>query len=86
MNIMEPTFILRTLYNFDLELNLNLFISIMDIKKYIFETRGIPIGKQCMILDGQILKSNQTLEQCNIVNGTIINFAYPKHYDNNLNH
>ena len=58
----------------------------MDIKKYIFETRGIPIGKQCMILDGQILKSNQTLEQCNIVNGTIINFAYPKLYDNNLNH
>ena len=84
MNIMEPTFILRTLYNFDLELNLNLFISIMDIKKYIFETRGIPIGKQCMILDGQILKSNQTLEQCNIVNGTIIIFAYPTHDDDNL--
>jgi len=83
---MEPTFILRTLYNFDLELNLNSFISIMDIKKYIFETRGIPIGKQCMVLDCQILKSSQTLEQCNIENGTIINFAYPKIYDNNLNH
>jgi hypothetical protein len=87
MNIMEePTFILRTLYNFDLELNLNSFISIMDIKKYIFETRGIPIGKQCMVLGRQILKSSQTLEQCNIVDGTIINFAYPKFYDNNLNH
>ena len=86
MNIMESTFILRTLYNFNLELNLNSFISIMDIKKYIFETRGIPIGKQCMVLDRQILKSIQTLEQCNIVNGTIINFAYPKFYDNNLNH
>ena len=87
MNIMEePTFILRTLYNFDLELNLNSFISIMDIKKYIFETRGIPIGKQCMVLGRQILKSSQTLEQCNIVDGTIINFAYPKLYDNNLNH
>ena len=86
MNIMEPTFILRTLYNFDLELNLNSFISIMDIKKYIFETRGIPIGKQCMVLDRQILKSSQTLEQCNIVDGSIINFAYPKYYDNNLNH
>ena len=86
MNIMEPTFILRTLYNFDLELNLNSFISIMDIKKYIFETRGIPIKKQCMVLDRQILKSSQTLEQCNIVDGTIINFAYPKLYNNNLNH
>ena len=83
---MEPTFILKTLYNFDLELNLNSFISIIDIKKYIFETIGIPIGKQCMVLDRQILKSSQTLEQYNIVNGTIINFAYPKLYDNNLNH
>jgi len=83
---MEPTFILRTLYNFDLELNLNSFISIMDIKKYIFETRVIPIKKQYMILDRKILKSSQTLEQCNIVNRTIINFAYPAHYDNNLNH
>lgn len=86
MNIMEPTFILRTLYNFDLVLNLNSFISIMDIKKYIFETRDIPIGKQCMVLDRQILKNSQTLEQCNIVNETIINFAYPAYYDNNLNH
>lgn len=83
---MEPTFILRTLYDFDLELNLNSFISIMDIKKYIFETRGIPIRQQCMIFAGQELKNSQTLIQCNIVNGTIINFAYPKHYDNNLNH
>jgi hypothetical protein len=81
---MEPTFTLRTLYNFNFELNLNSFISIMDIKKYIFETRGIPIRKQCMILDGKILSSQKTLEQCNIVNGTIINFAYPAHYDNNL--
>lgn len=81
---MEPTFTLRTLYNYDLELNLNLFITIMDIKKYIFETRGIPIKKQCMILADEELKSSQTLEQCNIANGTIINFAYPAHYDNNL--
>ena len=81
---MEPTFILRTLYDFELELNLNSFISIMDIKKYIFETRGIPIRKQVMILYGQELKSSQTLEQCNIANRTIINFAYPAHYDNNL--
>jgi len=84
MNIIEPTFTLRTLYNYNLELNLNLFITIMDIKKHIFETRGIPIRKQYMTLAGQELKSSQTLEQCNIANGTIINLVYPAHYDNNL--
>jgi hypothetical protein len=43
---MNQTFTLRTLYNFNLELNLNLFNTIIDIKKYILETRGIPIRKQ----------------------------------------
>jgi len=79
---MEPTFTLSTLYNFNIELNLNAFISIMDIKKYISNTRGIPIIKQCMILNNQELKNSQTLEQCNIANGTIINFAYPAQYNN----
>lgn len=32
---MNQTFTLRTLYNFNLELNLKLFDTIMDIKKYI---------------------------------------------------
>jgi hypothetical protein len=41
----EPTFTLRTLYNYDLVLNFNLFISIMDVKKYIFKIKGIPIKK-----------------------------------------
>jgi len=81
---MNPIFTIRTLYNYTLDLNLNLFITIMDIKKYILETRGIPIRKQLIILNGVELKSNQTLEQCNIVNGTIINLAYPAQYDNNL--
>jgi hypothetical protein len=57
----------------------------MDIKKHIFETRGIPIEKQCMFLDGKEFKNNKTLEECNITNGSIINFVYPKHCDNNLN-
>jgi hypothetical protein len=37
-----------------------------------------------MISAGQEWKSNQTLEQCNIVDGTIIIFAYLATYDNNL--
>ncbi len=86
INQMNATFTLRTLYNYNIEVNLNLFVTIMDIKKYIFETRGIPIGKQIIILDGQELKSIQTLEECNIANGTILNFAYPAHYHNNLEH
>ena len=81
---MDQTFTLKTLYNFNLELNLNLFNTIMDIKKYILETRGIPIRKQVMILNGEELKSSQTLEQCGIANGTIISLAYPAQYDNNL--
>jgi len=80
---MEQSFTLRTLYNYHLELNLNLFITIKDIKKYVFETKGIPIKKQCMILYGKELKNSQTIEECNISNGTIINFAYPAQYNYN---
>lgn len=83
---MEQTFILKTLYNSELELNLNSFTSIMDIKKYIFEIKGIPIKKQYITFAGKELKNNLTLIECNIVNGTVINFIYPKNYDNNLNH
>ena len=44
------SFTLRTLYNHNIKLNLDLFITIKDIKTYIFETRGMPIRKQCMNL------------------------------------
>jgi len=44
----------------------------MDIKKYIFITRGIPIEKQVLILDGNKLKSNQILENYGVENETII--------------
>jgi hypothetical protein len=57
--------------------------NIININKNIFETRCISIRKQCMLLYGVIL-SSQVLEQCNIVNGTIIIFAYPTHDDDNL--
>ena len=75
---------IRTLYNYSLELNINLFNTIKDIKTYIFETRGIPIRKQVIILDGNELKSNQTLEQCGVTDGMTISLAYPANYDNNL--
>ena len=84
MDGMNPTFTIITLYNYTLELNLNLFVSIMDIKKYILETRGIPIKKQVIILDGKELKNNQTLLQSNVVYGTIIHLVYPRYYDNNI--
>ena len=55
---MESIIILKTLYNYDLELNINSFNTIMDIKKHIFETKGIPIKKQCIIFDGKKLKND----------------------------
>ncbi len=75
---------IRTLYNYSLELDINLFNTIKDIKTYIFETIGIPIRKQVIILDGNELKNNQTLEQCGVTDGMTISLAYPAHYDNNL--
>jgi hypothetical protein len=75
---------IRTLYNYSLELDISLFNTINDIKKYIFETRGIQIRKQVIILDGKELKSNQTLEQCGVTDGMTICLCYPAQYDNNL--
>lgn len=81
---MNQTFRIRTLYNYSLDLNLNLFDTIKDIKQHIFETRGIPIKKQVIILNRNELKNSQTLEQCGITNGMTINLAYPANYDSHL--